>query len=58
MILQRLVIAGFVDVLEDFDDDAGVAGAVEVDFLVVGDLADLALKCVSICLESWCFRGW
>ena len=33
---------GFLDSLEDFDDDGGEAVGVEVDFLVVGDLADVA----------------
>ena len=40
MKLQRFVIATFVYILEDLDHDAGVAAVVEVDFLVVGDLAD------------------
>lgn len=38
---QRLVVGGDVaDALGDVEDDAGEAGGVEVDFLVVGDLAD------------------
>ena len=43
MILQRFVIAALVDVLEYFDDNAGVAIGVEVDFLVVRDLTDVAV---------------
>jgi hypothetical protein len=42
MILQRLFVARPVDVLQDLDDDGRVAVGVEVDFLVVGDFADLA----------------
>jgi hypothetical protein len=34
---------GFFDSLEDFDDDGGEAVGVEVDFLVVGDLAEIAV---------------
>jgi hypothetical protein len=41
MVRQSLGIAGLLHVFEDFDDDGGVAVRVEVDFLVVGDLADL-----------------
>lgn len=47
MVLQRLFIAGLVHVLEDFDHDARVPVCVEVDFLVVRDLADLAGGLVS-----------
>jgi hypothetical protein len=42
MILQRLFVARFVDVLQDLDDDGRVAVGVEVDFLVIWDFADLA----------------
>jgi hypothetical protein len=41
MVRQSLGVAGLLHVFEDFDDDGGVAVRVEVDFLVVGDLADL-----------------
>jgi hypothetical protein len=34
---------GFLDSFEDFDDDGGEAVGVEVDFLVVGDLAEIAV---------------
>ena len=46
VVLQRLfVVLGlrFIDALEDVEDDAREAIAVEVDFLVVGDLADVAV---------------
>jgi hypothetical protein len=43
VVFQRFFIAGVVKVFKDLDYDAGVAGVVEVDFLVVGDLADLAV---------------
>lgn len=35
-------IAGRLDLLENFDDDTGEAIAVEVYFLVVGNLSDVA----------------
>jgi hypothetical protein len=34
---------GFLDSFEDFDDDGGEAVGVEVDFLVIGDLAEIAV---------------
>lgn len=34
MVLQGFFVGWLVDVLEDFEDDAGVASVVEVDFLV------------------------
>ena len=46
MILQRFFVAVLLDILQDLNDDAGVAVVVEVDFLVVGDLADLAVGSV------------
>lgn len=47
MVLQRFFIgAGFGsgDALEDVKDDGGKAGGFEVDLLVVGDLANLAVR--------------
>jgi hypothetical protein len=35
---------GFLDSLQDFDDDGREAVGVEVDFLVVGDLAEVAMR--------------
>ena len=43
MVLQRRFIAFFLHVLEDLDHDARVPLGVEVDFLVVGDIADSAV---------------
>jgi hypothetical protein len=43
MVLQRFFVAVLVDVFEDFDHDGRVALGVEVDFLVVGDFADLTV---------------
>jgi hypothetical protein len=43
MVLQSFGV-GLLDSLEDFDDDGGEAVGVEVDFLVVGDLAEIAGK--------------
>lgn len=42
MELNSLQIGGSVHTLEDVDDDGAEAGGVEVDLLVVGDLADVA----------------
>ncbi len=42
MVLQRRIVGGLVYVLQDVEDDAGVAVRVEEDFLVVGDFADSA----------------
>jgi hypothetical protein len=42
MVLQGLRIARLVDSFQYIEDNAGVAVAVYVDFLMVGDLADLA----------------
>jgi hypothetical protein len=42
MVLQRFVV-GLLLPLQDLDDDRREAVAVEVDFLVVGDLADVAV---------------
>jgi hypothetical protein len=49
---------GFLDSLEDFDDDGGEAVGVEVDFLVVGDLAEVAGKNGVSGLTSGCVFGW
>lgn len=43
MVFKGLVI-GFLHALHNLDDDGREAVAVEVDFLVVGDLADVARK--------------
>ena len=45
--MQRVCVVGGVgvDVFEDVDADARVAGGVEINFLVVGDLADVAGRC-------------
>jgi hypothetical protein len=43
MILQRLIVRLFLP-LQDLHDDGRKAFAVEVHFLVVGDLADIAIK--------------
>ena len=37
-----VIVLAVVDALEDVEDDGGEAVLVEVDFLVVGDLADVA----------------
>jgi hypothetical protein len=47
MVGKRLGVAGLLDVFEDFEHEGGVARAVEVDFLVVGDFADFAVRVVS-----------
>lgn len=50
MVLQRVFVrggCGGVDALEDLDYDGGEARTVEVNFLVVGDLADIAGKGIS-----------
>ena len=44
MVLQCLFV-WFLDALQDLENDASVARVVEVDFLVVGDLADIARVC-------------
>jgi hypothetical protein len=44
MILQRFFITVLVDIFQYLDDDARVAVAVEVDFLVIGDLANLTIE--------------
>lgn len=44
MVLQRLLVRLLVDVFQDLEDHAGVPVRVEVDFLMVGDLADLAFR--------------
>jgi hypothetical protein len=44
MVLQCLFI-WFLDALQDLENDAAVARVVEVNFLVVGDLADIAGMC-------------
>lgn len=56
MVLQRFFVAGLVDVFEDFDDDAGVAAGVEVDFLVVGDFTDCAVFAVIIICKGYRWR--
>jgi hypothetical protein len=43
MVLQRLGI-GLLHALQDLDDDGREAVGVEVDFLVVGDLAEVAKR--------------
>ena len=43
MVLQRLIIRRLLS-LQNLDDDRREAVAVEVHFLVVGDLADVAVK--------------
>jgi hypothetical protein len=43
MVLQRLIIRLLLS-LQNLDDDRREAVAVEVHFLVVGDLADVAVK--------------
>jgi hypothetical protein len=53
MILQGFVVAGLVDVFEDFDDDGRVAVGVEVDFLVIGNLANLAAKMLVYDVWVW-----
>ena len=52
---QRLVVGGDVaDALGDVEDDAGEAGGVEIDFLVVGDLADGAGEGVRVReIDEW-----
>lgn len=54
MELQSFVI-GFVDVFEDVEDDACEAVLVKVDFLVVGDLADLAVN-ASVVVSTWIWK--
>lgn len=43
MILEGLLIAVFLDVFEDVKDDGGIAIGIQVDLLVVWDLADVAV---------------
>jgi len=43
MVLQSFGV-GFLDPLQNLDDDGREAVGVEVDFLVVGDLAEVARK--------------
>jgi hypothetical protein len=44
MVLKRFLIGRLVDILENLDDSAAVAIGVEEDFLVVRNLADLAVR--------------
>jgi hypothetical protein len=44
VVLEGFRVAGVVYAFEDLDDEGGVAVGVEVDFLVVGDFADLAVE--------------
>jgi hypothetical protein len=66
VVLQCFFIIALLDILQYLDDDTGVAIAVEVDFLVVGDLSDLTVDLVCQygssryaipCLESVCSIG-
>jgi hypothetical protein len=44
MLLQRLLVSGgMLDALADVEDDGCEAVGVQVDLLVVGDLADVAV---------------
>lgn len=43
MVLQRLLIAALLHILEDLHHNARVPLCIQVDFLVVGNLADLAV---------------
>ena len=53
MVLQSFGV-GFLDPLEDFHDDGREAVGVEVDFLVVGDLAEVARADTSV-IRSFCW---
>ena len=46
--LQRFDIRRLAHTLEDIDHDGCEAVFVQVDFLVVGDLTDFAVVCVSV----------
>ena len=43
MELQRLKIRGLFDALQDIEDDAAKAIPIEINFLVVGNLTNLAM---------------
>jgi hypothetical protein len=53
MVLQGFGV-GFLDPLENFHDDGREAVGVEVDFLVVGDLAEVARADTSV-IRSFCW---
>lgn len=44
VILQSRDVVGLLDTLQDVEDDAAEAVLIEVDFLAIGDLADLATR--------------
>ena len=56
MVLQRFFICGLVLVLQDVEDDACIATIVEVDFLVVGNLADGTV--LLLAREGWSAENW
>jgi hypothetical protein len=43
MVLQRFFVVGLLDIFEDLGDDGRIAIGIQINFLVVGNLADLTV---------------